>query len=140
MGWNVSYPNSGYLRAFLTTVSSTPTPIIDRLGRIIAVLAGTPMTGGYQNDLLAAYDKMNLEAKAAGLGAYAATPHKRGRFHAYNCGVTLGMGSPTPVLLQPGDMAPVLERLRRHQGIKRMARFQDRKLFLFLYGANLNIW
>lgn len=101
-------------------------PIIDRLGRIFAVLAGTPTTEGYEGDLLATYDGMNHEVKAAGLGVYAANPLKRGRFHAYNCGVTLGMGSPYPILPQPGDMAPVLARLLRHQGVKRMARFQDR--------------
>lgn len=138
MGWNASYRLSRYLYAFLTAISSTPTPIIDRLGRIIAVLAGTPTTGGYEDDLLAAYDEMNREAKAAGLGVYAANPHKRGRFHAYNCGVTLGMGSAYPVLLQPGDMAPVLAMLLRHQGVKRMARFQDRYVFLFILPARPN--
>ena len=111
---------------------STPTPVIDRLGRIIAVLAGTPTTGGYADNLLAAYDEMNREAEAAGLGEYTKEAHKRGKFHAYNCGTTLGMGTPYPVLLKPGDMAPVLARLLGHQGFKRMARFQDRMSFLFI--------
>ncbi|KAE9382552.1 hypothetical protein BT96DRAFT_845363, partial [Gymnopus androsaceus JB14] len=106
-------------------------PIIDRLGRIIAVLAGTPTTGRYADDLMAAYGEMNREAKAAGLGEYDKEAHKRGKFHAYNCGTTLGMGTPYPVLLKPGDMAPVLARILGHQGFKRMARFQDR---------SLNIW
>jgi len=97
---------------------------------------------------MTAYDEMNREANAAGLGEYAKEAHKRGKFHAYNCGTTLGMGTPYPVLLKPGDIAPVLARLLGHQGFKRMARFQDRMVFFCLsvgvvltkIVGSLNLW
>lgn len=52
---------------FLWGFYSTPTPIIDRLGCIVAVLAGQPATGGYSEELMKAHDEMNRQARVHGL-------------------------------------------------------------------------
>ncbi|KAH7867645.1 uncharacterized protein C8R40DRAFT_1075451, partial [Lentinula edodes] len=52
----------------------TPYPLIDPLGRVIGVLAGTPGSG-YAEDLLRASDLILQEGKQAGLGAAAPNPH-----------------------------------------------------------------
>lgn len=107
----------------------TPYPLIDPLGRVIGVLAGTPGSG-YAEDLLRASDLILQEGKQAGLGAAAPNPHLRGSFPAYNCGVTMGMGSPRPVALNPKALTVVLARLVGHETVLRMAMYQNRKQFV----------
>ncbi|KAJ3807829.1 hypothetical protein F5876DRAFT_79361 [Lentinula aff. lateritia] len=64
--------------------------------------------------------------KEAGLGPTAAAgPHKRGTFPAFNRGVTMGMGSPTPVAINSGFMNGVLNRLVGAEAVHRMAAYQD---------------
>ncbi|KAL0058097.1 hypothetical protein AAF712_015238 [Marasmius tenuissimus] len=55
-----------------------------------------------------------------------AEAHKRGFFQAYNCGVTMGMGSPTPVALQNGkSVQPVLKQLLLMPELKCLNGFQN---------------
>ncbi|KAJ3925870.1 MAG: hypothetical protein NXY57DRAFT_863185, partial [Lentinula lateritia] len=103
----------------------TPIPIVDRSGRIIAVLAGQPGPD-YACDLLEAFRLFSEAGKEAGLGATAAGgPHKRGSFPAFNRGVTMGMGSPTPVAINPGFMGAILNRLVGAHAVRRMAAYQN---------------
>ncbi|KAH7867666.1 uncharacterized protein C8R40DRAFT_1178816 [Lentinula edodes] len=103
----------------------TPYPLIDPLGRVIGVLAGTPGSG-YAEDLLRASDLILQEGKQAGLGAAAPNPHLRSSFPAYNCGITMGMGSPCPVALNPKALTVVLVRLVGHETVLQMAMYQNR--------------
>ncbi|KAE9392037.1 hypothetical protein BT96DRAFT_944950 [Gymnopus androsaceus JB14] len=81
----------------------TPYPIIDRLRRIVTVLAGQP-EGNYADDLMKAHDAMKTDGTKAGLGKGALEGgHLRGRFPAYNCGTTMRMGSPRPIVMRPKD-------------------------------------
>lgn len=117
----------------LLTCCRTPYPIVDRLSRIVAVLAGQPK-GNYAEDLMKAHDAMKSESAAAGLGTEAKEgAHIRGRFPAYNCGTTMGMGNPKPVVLRPKNEGLIVYKLLRHEGVIRMARYQDCKLILNLF-------
>ncbi|KAJ3869203.1 hypothetical protein EV359DRAFT_30569 [Lentinula novae-zelandiae] len=103
----------------------TPIPIVDRSGRIIAVLAGQPGSD-YEQDLLEAFKLFSEAGEEAGLGQTAAGGrHKRGSFPAFNRGVTMGMGSPTPVALNPGLMSGILDRLVGAKAVRRMAAYQN---------------
>ncbi|KAJ3718906.1 hypothetical protein C8R42DRAFT_535110, partial [Lentinula raphanica] len=103
----------------------TPIPIVDRSGRIIAVLAGQPGSD-YAQELLEAFRLFADAGEEAGLRPeQAGGPHKRGAFPAFNRGVTMGMGSATPVALQTGFMGPILDRLVGHKAVARMATYQD---------------
>ncbi|KAJ4472767.1 hypothetical protein C8J55DRAFT_390377, partial [Lentinula edodes] len=103
----------------------TPIPIVDRSGHIIAVLAGQPGSD-YEQDLLKAFKLFNEAGEEAGLGATAARgQHKQGSFPAFNRGVTMGMGSPTPVALNPSVMGGILDRLVGAKAVHRMAAYQN---------------
>ncbi|KAJ3807780.1 hypothetical protein F5876DRAFT_47421 [Lentinula aff. lateritia] len=104
----------------------TPIPILlDRSGHIIAVLAGQPGSD-YEQDLLEAFKLFSDAGKEAGLGATAAGGlHKRGSFPAFNRGVSMGMGSPVSVALNPGFMAQILNRLVGAKVVVRMAAYQN---------------
>lgn len=98
------------------------------MGRIVAVLAGQP-SGDYAEELTKAHDAMKTEGSKAGLGRVSPQgAHVRGRFPAYNCGTTMGMGNPRPVVMNPKEMRPLISQLLQHEGIIRMARYQDCKL------------
>ncbi|KAE9388586.1 hypothetical protein BT96DRAFT_1025390 [Gymnopus androsaceus JB14] len=76
----------------------TPYPIIDCVGRIVAVLGGQP-GGDYSVWLLDAHDAMKVEGAKAGLGKVSLDgDHLRGRFTAYNCRTTMGMGRDRAVI------------------------------------------
>ncbi|KAJ3718183.1 hypothetical protein C8R42DRAFT_550117, partial [Lentinula raphanica] len=102
-----------------------PSPIIDNSGRIIGVLAGQP--GSDYAQTLHRVFKLFVEAGfEAGIKAKAPLgPHKRGSFPAFNRGVSMGMGSPTPIALKTGFMGPTLDRLVADEAVQRMARFQN---------------
>lgn len=101
--------------------------MIDRVGRIVAVLAGQP-GGDYAEQLMNAHDAMKTSGTKAGLGkASLEGPHLRGRFPAYNCGTTMGMGNSRPVVLNPKKVKPLIVNLLGNGGIIRMARYQDCK-------------
>ncbi|KAJ3907754.1 hypothetical protein F5879DRAFT_763199, partial [Lentinula edodes] len=119
----------------------TPIPIVDRSGRVVAVLAGQPGSD-YAQELLEAFNLFSEAGKEAGLGPTAAGgPHKRGRFPAFNRGMTMGMGSPTPVAINPGFMGSILNRLVGAQAVRRMAAYQNAAFSLWaprVYGEYKN--
>ncbi|KAF9062701.1 hypothetical protein BDP27DRAFT_1481575 [Rhodocollybia butyracea] len=76
----------------------TPTPVIDRLGRIVAVLAGQPEDPSYSDDLMSGYDLMETRGHAYCIGSSAPEPQRRGNFSAYHCGTTMGWVTGLPCL------------------------------------------
>ncbi|KAJ3898048.1 hypothetical protein F5879DRAFT_995218 [Lentinula edodes] len=107
------------------TPTSTPVPIIDCFGRIIAVLAGQP-DGSYGSELHEAFCLMQKEASDSGLGEKSKEgPHKRGSFPVLLWGVMMGMGNPHPVSLNPKTMTHLLNRLVGHAAVQRMAKYQN---------------
>lgn len=110
--------------------SRTPTPIIDRLGRIVAVLAGQPEDPAYSDTLLQAYNLMETRGTAYGIGQAASQPQKRGYFSAYNCGTTMGMGNRFPVFMNPKDKRPLIQELLDAKSFQRMASYQSCKFIL----------
>ncbi|KAF9061976.1 hypothetical protein BDP27DRAFT_1234242 [Rhodocollybia butyracea] len=108
----------------------TPTPVIDRLGRIVAVLAGQPEDPTYSNELMQAYNLMEARGNAYGIGSSASQPHKRGHFSAYNCGTTMGMGNRFPVFMNPKAKRPLIQELLDAKPFQRMASYQSRTFIL----------
>lgn len=88
------------------------------MGRIIAVLAGQPAGADYAKVLMQVHDEMKTEGAKAGLGALSPEgKHVRGCFPAYNCGTTMGMGSPRPVVMDPKGRRPLLAHLLGNYGV-----------------------
>ncbi|KAJ3777271.1 hypothetical protein FB446DRAFT_634381 [Lentinula raphanica] len=103
----------------------TPAPVIDCSGLIMAVLAGQP-GANYSRVLDEVFELFENAGHEAGLEeANRLGPQKRGHFPAFNRGVTMGMGSSTPVELQTGFMGATLDRLVGHKAVRRMAAYQD---------------
>ncbi|KAF9019666.1 hypothetical protein BDP27DRAFT_1469549, partial [Rhodocollybia butyracea] len=103
----------------------TPFPHIDSVGRIIGVLAGQPGSG-YAAKLNNVFEEMMREGEGAGLGATSSEgAGARGWFPAFNCGVSMGMGNPHPVQLDPKNMKDILERLVGSKSVRRMAMYQN---------------
>ncbi|KAJ3833118.1 hypothetical protein F5878DRAFT_547101, partial [Lentinula raphanica] len=85
-----------------------------------------PAPSGHVRDLEEVSELFTKAGQDAGLQATAHSgPHKRGAFPAFNRGVTMGMGSPTPVALQTGYMTPILDHLVGHAAVRRMAAYQE---------------
>ncbi|EEB97540.1 hypothetical protein MPER_03117, partial [Moniliophthora perniciosa FA553] len=104
----------------------TPMPIVDCRGRIIAFLAGRPRGQDYADELMELFDFMVAEGEKMGWGEdMTGPPHKRGWFHAFNRGVSMGMGSSTPVVLDNKSAAETLTRMVEHPGFKRLNGFQN---------------
>ncbi|KIK63679.1 hypothetical protein GYMLUDRAFT_103637, partial [Collybiopsis luxurians FD-317 M1] len=103
-----------------------PIPIIDPIGRIVAVLAGQPTSAGYDMELMQAFEAFMAEGDSNGLTTTALNgDHPRGSFPAFNRGYTMGMGSPNPVVLKSGNMTDTLNRLVGHSAVKRMAYYHN---------------
>ncbi|KAK7024166.1 hypothetical protein VNI00_016544 [Paramarasmius palmivorus] len=101
----------------------TPKPIVDKQGRIIAVLCGRPTSGHFKEAMDGVYAAVMEEGRKAPLGDQ--EEHRRGSFPAFNVGCTMGMGSSEPVALNTHDMAPVLARLLQHRGVRRLAGYHN---------------
>ncbi|KAJ3774379.1 hypothetical protein FB446DRAFT_763980 [Lentinula raphanica] len=102
-----------------------PGPVIDNSGRIVSVLAEQP-GGDYAGALDEVFELFQEAGRDAGVQTeHPLGPQKRGHFPAFNRGVTMGMGSPTPVALQTGFMGPILDKLVQHKAVRRMAAYQE---------------
>jgi hypothetical protein len=112
--------------------SRTPTPVIDCLGRIVAVLANQPEDSTYSDELMNAYDLMETRGQAYRIGSSTSQPQKRGHFSAYNCGTTMGMGSCFPVFMNPRAKRPLIQELLDAKSFQRMASYQSRMSILVL--------
>ncbi|KAF9060417.1 hypothetical protein BDP27DRAFT_1339726 [Rhodocollybia butyracea] len=102
-----------------------PTLVIDRLGRIVVVLAGQPEDPSYSDDLMSAYDLMETRGHAYGIGSSASEPQRRSNFSAYNCGTTMGMSNRFPVFMNPKAKRPLIQELLDAKPFQRMALYQS---------------
>ncbi|KAJ8089803.1 hypothetical protein PM082_018379 [Marasmius tenuissimus] len=106
----------------------TPTPILDAEKTVVSSLVGRPNREGYLQDAKAGHQALMSEGLQANLGPVA-TKKKRGSFPAFTKGMTMGMGSKTPVLLasdkQEKGMGAILQRLTEMSVFKRMSQYQN---------------
>ncbi|KAL0057696.1 hypothetical protein AAF712_015649 [Marasmius tenuissimus] len=109
----------------------TPMPIVEAKNQVILCLVGRPNQADYLQDTKVAYQAMMSEGKQAGLVAHNAVceKKKRGDFPAFTKGMTMGMGSKTPVLLatdkQCKGMGAILQRLTDTIAFKRILQYQN---------------
>ncbi|KAL0575412.1 hypothetical protein V5O48_006552 [Marasmius crinis-equi] len=103
-----------------------PIPIIDANDIVVSVLAGRPNREDYLQETRRAHSAVMLEGNQAGLTGKC---EKRGNFPAHTKGITMGMGSRTPVLLAPDNqwkgMGGVLQRLVDLVAFKRISGYQN---------------
>ncbi|KAJ7263200.1 hypothetical protein B0H12DRAFT_1269142 [Mycena haematopus] len=108
----------------LTPPPSTPRPLIDRNGRIIAVLAGQPHNKAYAAATQRAFRAISQA------GADARFPpqmrsHRRGLFAAINVGISYGKGQRTPGWLRNKEYDGLADGLLANEDTGRMASFAD---------------
>ncbi|KAL0565665.1 hypothetical protein V5O48_016354 [Marasmius crinis-equi] len=98
-----------------------PLLVVDCKGRIIAFLAGRPNRQDFVDDMMGLFDAMMLESKRMGWDGVLNALHKRGWFPAFNHGITMGMGTSTPVALRNDpEVEGVLSRLLSLPALKRL--------------------
>ncbi|KAJ7028885.1 hypothetical protein C8F04DRAFT_963445 [Mycena alexandri] len=125
MGWVVSasFPFP-FLLPQTDLAGSTPRPIVDRNGRIIAVLAGQPDHDGYRDATQLAFEAIRDAGNNARFPAEM-RKHRRGLFAAVNVGLFYGQGQWTPCWLNNKDYTGLAEGLLANANIQRMAGFAD---------------
>ncbi|KAJ7238093.1 hypothetical protein B0H12DRAFT_1025999 [Mycena haematopus] len=101
---------------------STPIPLVDRRGRIFAVLAGQPDDPAYRASVDRAFRFMLNEGIAARF-PLSMRHHRRGLFAAMNVGLTHGKGQLHPTWLDNHAQTDLAARLLAHKDIIRMANF-----------------
>ncbi|KAJ7832587.1 hypothetical protein B0H13DRAFT_1654163 [Mycena leptocephala] len=109
---------------------STPCPLLDKHGRIIAVLAGRPNRDAYLASATAAFHAIC----SAGLGAQfpaALRQHRRGLFTAINVGLFYGKGQATPCWLNNKEYTPLVDGLLVNGDVRRLACFADQAFALW---------
>ncbi|KAF8157348.1 hypothetical protein K438DRAFT_1861737 [Mycena galopus ATCC 62051] len=99
-----------------------PIPLVDKEGRIFAVLAGQPTAHGYADSVRRAFEFMKFEGNKIHFPP-SMLHHRRGLFAAINVGLTYGKGQSVPTWLDTKDYTPLVEKLLAHKDIKRMAAF-----------------
>ncbi|KAJ6495750.1 hypothetical protein C8R47DRAFT_973550, partial [Mycena vitilis] len=111
-------------------------PVIDKHGRIIAVLAGQPAHDAYRAAVHGAF----LAIRDAGYEARfpaSMRRHRRGLFAAINVGVSYGKGQTTPSWLNNNEYNGLADGLLTNEHIARLAGFADASFALWaprLYG------
>ncbi|KAJ7737038.1 hypothetical protein B0H16DRAFT_1326093 [Mycena metata] len=106
------------------TFRSHPRPILDKHGRIIAVLTGQPDRANYRAATDAAFAAMREASRTTHFPAAMKT-HRRGLFAAVNVGLSYGKGQSTPGWLDGHDYRELAEEMLANVGIQRMAGFAD---------------
>ncbi|KAL0575270.1 hypothetical protein V5O48_006706 [Marasmius crinis-equi] len=106
----------------------TPVPIIDETGIVVSSLVGRPTGGEFNEDMVLLYRLMVYAWRKAALGNLL-NNKKRGGFPAITKGVTMGMGSKKPVLVnsnkQHPGVDPILQELLDHPALKRLSSFHN---------------
>ncbi|KAJ7036311.1 hypothetical protein C8F04DRAFT_1210100 [Mycena alexandri] len=97
-----------------------PRPILDRYGRIVAVLAGQPDHPDYRAATNLAFAAMRNATNATRFPA-AMKKHRRGLFAAVNVGLSYGKGQSIPGWLDGKDYRELAEEMLVNTGIQRMA-------------------
>ncbi|PBK70858.1 hypothetical protein ARMSODRAFT_844621, partial [Armillaria solidipes] len=106
-----------------------PRPIVDRCGRIVAVMAGQPHDPTYSATCMDAYDEIMAEGEGANF--HRASKHRRGTFPAVNMGISYGKGQKVPARLQNGVLAAIVSRLVGSEAVIQMATYAS---------ASYNLW
>ncbi|KAF8198665.1 hypothetical protein K438DRAFT_1905975 [Mycena galopus ATCC 62051] len=123
MGWNVHLP-SIFLLPLISSPPRTPRPLLDRHGRIIAVLAGRPAG----EDYLAAASTAFCAIRDAGAEARfpaSMCKHRRGLFAAINVGLSYSKGQKLPTWLHNKEYDVLADGLLTNSYINRLAGFAD---------------
>ncbi|KAK0468951.1 hypothetical protein IW261DRAFT_1296738, partial [Armillaria novae-zelandiae] len=107
-----------------------PQPIVDREGRIVAVMAGQPHDPSYSAACMEAHDAILREGAAANFRK-PSNNHRRGGFPVVNVGISYGKGQKVPSRLQNGALAAVINRLVGSEAVMRMATYAS---------ASYNLW
>ncbi|KAJ7318248.1 hypothetical protein DFH08DRAFT_714882 [Mycena albidolilacea] len=126
----------GFLFFLCSPPSSTPRPLIDANGRIIAVLAGQPRNDAYRLAVERAFQTISDAAVEARFPA-SMRRHRRGLFAVMNVGLSYGKGQTTPCWLNNKEYTGIADSLLEDQDIGRMAGFADAVFALWaprLYG------
>lgn len=122
--WNGRYATSSSLHTSLTHhACRVPTPILDKAGRIIAVLVGRPDDASWDAAQAEAADALE-HTRGACVFQAKHTCHGRGRFPALQVGISFGGGQPKPK--NCANDAPnerVLKALISHPAFCRIAAF-----------------
>ena len=105
----------------------TTRPIIDRDGRIIALLSGRPNDDSYTVACKEAYKLLEEIGKDMEFPD-SCMEHMRGKFPAVNIGITHGKGTEKPHIRGKNAMNMRLKRIIEHSGFARIAQYQNGKL------------
>ncbi|KAJ7755945.1 hypothetical protein B0H16DRAFT_1458465 [Mycena metata] len=109
----------------------TPHPILDRHGRIIAVLAGQPDNVSYRAATFLAFEAIRNASNTARFPADM-RKHRRGLFPAINIGLSYGKGQSTPCWLNNKEYTNLADNLLQNLSIQRMAAFADTSFALWV--------
>ncbi|KAK7007336.1 hypothetical protein R3P38DRAFT_3597636 [Favolaschia claudopus] len=101
-----------------------PHPILDRYGRIVAVLAGQPDRPDYRATTIAAFNAIQTASTRIHLPSHL-SKHRRGLFAALNVGLSYGQGHTIPKWLNNRDVQGLEDELLADPNIARMAGFAD---------------
>ncbi|KAJ6486954.1 hypothetical protein C8R45DRAFT_824927, partial [Mycena sanguinolenta] len=99
-------------------------PLIDKRGRIIAVLAGQPQDARYRDAAKRAFEAICDAGNEARFPA-SMRSHRRGLFAAVNVGLSYGKGQRAPSWLHTKEYTSVVERLLANSAIGQLAGFAD---------------
>ncbi|KAF8209733.1 hypothetical protein K438DRAFT_1571420 [Mycena galopus ATCC 62051] len=110
---------------------STPRPLLNRHGRIIAVLAGRPASDNYRAAATAAFYAIR-DAGAEAWFPASMRKHRRGLFAAINVGLSYGKGQKTPSWLHNKEYDVLADGLLANPYINRLAGFADSAFALWV--------
>jgi hypothetical protein len=105
---------------------SEPRPLLDKNGRIIAVLAGQPRHEAYRAAVEDAFLTIRNASTEARFPA-SMRRHRRGLFAAINVGISYGKGQATPCWLNNKEYNGLADSLLANSSIARIAGFADGK-------------
>ncbi|KAL0577208.1 hypothetical protein V5O48_004774 [Marasmius crinis-equi] len=100
----------------------TAVPILDRDGRVVAVLAGRPGDDSYIDDALIFHDDI-LARRAKFVGGDAR--QVRGHFPAQAVGISYGTGQPYPMRRRNVKFGSLMDELLESPGAQRIASYQS---------------
>ncbi|KAK7022634.1 hypothetical protein R3P38DRAFT_3196032 [Favolaschia claudopus] len=102
----------------------TPRPLVDRHGRIVAVLAGQPNKDDYRIATAQAFQAIQRAGSETRFPA-SMKHHRRGLFAAINVGLSYGNGQTAPTWLNNKKYNGLADSLLADPSIERMAGFAD---------------
>ncbi|KAJ7211128.1 hypothetical protein B0H12DRAFT_1033505, partial [Mycena haematopus] len=102
----------------------TPRPLVDKMGRIVAVLAGQPDHAEYREAVKLAFQAI-CDAGHEARFPPSMRNHRRGLFAAMNVGLSYGKGQKVPSWLNNKAYQVIEDQLLANRHIKRLAGFAD---------------